>query len=61
MAGVGRIALAVAACCALLAGCREAEQNRPLDFKPHVYRGQKLPPLSEQQRHELQERGNLQK
>jgi hypothetical protein len=49
---------------ALAAGvsaCRENEQNRPLDFQPHVYQGEKLPSLSEQQRRNLQERGNLQK
>ena len=44
-----------------LAGCRENEQNRPLDFQPHVYQGQKPPSLSEQQKRELQERGNLQR
>jgi hypothetical protein len=42
-------------------GCRENEQNRPLEFQPHVYQGQKLPTLTEQQKRELQERGNLQK
>ena len=40
---------------------RETEQNRPLEFEPHVYRGEKLPSLSEQQTRNLQERGNLQK
>jgi hypothetical protein len=49
-------ALAIAA-----GACRETEQNRPLDFEPHVYRGDKLPSLSEQQKRNLQERGNLQK
>jgi hypothetical protein len=55
-------ALAAAAAALLLAGgCRENEQNRPLDFQPHVYQGQKTPTLTEQQRRDLQERGNLQR
>ena len=45
----------------LAGGCRENEQNRPLDFQPHVYQGQKPDSLSEQQKRELQERGNLQR
>jgi hypothetical protein len=32
-----------------------------LDFQPHVYRGEKTPSLTELQKRELQERGNLQK
>jgi hypothetical protein len=44
-----------------VSACRETEQNRPLEFEPHVYRGEKLPSLSEQQTRNLQERGNLQK
>jgi hypothetical protein len=53
--------LAAFAIAAGVGACRETEQNRPLDFQPHVYRGEKLPPLSEQQQRNLQERGNLQK
>jgi hypothetical protein len=53
--------LAGLAAALLAGGCRENEQNRPLDFQPHVYHGQKQPSLSEQQKRELQERGNLQK
>jgi hypothetical protein len=53
--------LAALAIAAGVGACREAEQNRPLDFEPHVYRGEKLPSLSEQQTRNLQERGNLQK
>ena len=55
------------AVCALLvvgvttAGCRDHEQSRPLDFEPHVYYGDKLPSLTEQQKRNLQERGNLQR
>jgi hypothetical protein len=45
----------------LAGGCRENEQSRPLDFQPHVYQGQKPPSLSEQQKRELQERGDLQR
>ncbi len=52
---------AAAALTALAGGCRESEQNRPLDFQPHVYQGEKTPSLTEQQKRELQERGNLQK
>jgi hypothetical protein len=46
---------------ALASGCRENEQDRPLEFQPHVYKGQKPPPLSGQQQRDLQERGNLQR
>ncbi len=53
--------LAAVTVAAGVGACRETEQNRPLDFQPHVYRGEKLPPLNEQQRRNLQERGNLQK
>ena len=53
--------LAAAAFVTLAGGCRENEQNRPLDFQPHAYQGQKSPSLNEQQKRELQERGNLQR
>ena len=53
--------LAVFIITALAGGCRESEQNRPLSFEPHVYQGEKPPSLSEQQRRELQERGNMQR
>jgi hypothetical protein len=42
-------------------GCRENEQNRPLDFQPHVYQGQKPAPLNDDQKRALQERGGLQR
>ena len=62
MALKGRAALIAAACLLSLAGgCRESERDRPLEFQPHVYKGQKLPPLSGQQQRDLQERGNLQR
>ena len=53
--------LATAAWLVLAGGCRENEQNRPLDFQPHVYQGQKPQSLTEHQKRELQERGNLQR
>jgi hypothetical protein len=55
------LAAAAAALLLLAGGCRENEQNRPLDFRPHVYQGQKPPSLSEQQQRDLQDRGNLQR
>jgi hypothetical protein len=53
--------LATVAFLTLAGGCRENEQNRPLDFQPHIYKGEKPQSLSEQQKRELQERGNLQR
>jgi hypothetical protein len=53
--------IAAVAVIALAGGCRENERDRPLDFQPHVYKGQKPPPLSGQQQRDLQERGNLQR
>ena len=44
-----------------LSGCRESEETRPLNFEPHHYQGEKLPSLTEQQKRDLQERGNLQR
>lgn len=61
MAHIAPAALLAAVALAALAGCRENEQNRPLDFQPHVYQGQKTPALTEQQKRDLQDRGNLQK
>jgi len=57
----GAALIAALAVVALASGCRENEQDRPLEFQPHVYKGQKPPPLSGQQQRELQERGNLQR
>lgn len=54
-------AAALVAVAVLAGGCRQNEQDRPLNFEPHVYRGGKLPALTEQQKRELQERGNLQR
>ena len=53
--------VAVAAMAVLVSGCRENEQNRQLDFEPHVYKGEKLPPLTEEQKRQLQDRGGLQR
>jgi hypothetical protein len=57
----GAALIATLAVVALAGGCRENEQDRPLEFQPHVYKGQKPPPLSGQQQRDLQERGNLQR
>jgi len=57
----GTALIAALAVVALAGGCRENEQDRPLEFQPHVYKGQKPPPLSGQQQRDLQERGNLQR
>ena len=62
MAHMRRAALIAALAVVVLAGgCRENEQDRPLEFQPHVYKGQKQPSLSGQQQRDLQERGNLQR
>jgi len=61
MASLRWVHLLAAASLLLVAGCRENEQNRPLDFQPHVYQGNKSPSLTEKQTRELQERGNLQR
>ena len=45
---------------ALAGGC-EREQDRPLRFEPHVYRGTKAAALTDRQRQQLQERGKLQR
>jgi hypothetical protein len=39
-----------------LTGCRESERNRPLEFQPGVYKGEKLAPLTTTQKRELQDR-----
>jgi hypothetical protein len=56
-----RAALIAAGLLALAGGCRESEKDRPLEFQPHVYQGQKLPSLTGQQQRDLQDRGNLQR
>jgi hypothetical protein len=55
------VLIAIVAVLAPAGGCRENEQNRPLEFQPHVYQGQKQPSLNAQQQRDLQERGNLQR
>jgi hypothetical protein len=57
----GAALIAALAVVVLASGCRENEQDRPLEFQPHVYKGQKQPSLSGQQQRDLQERGNLQR
>lgn len=49
---LGVVALAVA-------GCREEEQGRPLAFEPGVYKGEKLPPLTDDQLRALQDRSRV--
>ena len=52
-AGILLVALA-------LAGCREEEQNRPLQYKPGVYQGAEDEKLSEEELNELRFRGSMQ-
>lgn len=42
-----------------LAGCRESEQGRSLTFEPGVYKGEKLPALTDEQVRSLQERTRI--
>ncbi len=58
-----RLALMASASAMLLTlqACRETERDRPLSFTPHVYQGDKTPTLTEKQKRELTERGNLQR
>lgn len=51
----GLIAAALAAGLAL-AGCREAEQGRPLDYEPGTYLGQPDEPLSDETLDTLRQR-----
>ncbi len=54
--------LAVAgALLALVPGCRDDEQNRPLHLEKGVYQGADDAPLTEEERRALQERGNRQR
>lgn len=43
-----------------LAACRTEEQDRPLQYTPGVYQGEKTQPLDDSKRRELRERGLLQ-
>jgi hypothetical protein len=52
------IALVLTAVLAL-AGCREEEQGRRLGFEPGVYKGEKLPALTDNQLRALQDRSRL--
>jgi len=40
-------------------GCGDGETGRTLSFKPGVFQGEKLPPLTAEQRSELTKRSNL--
>ena len=59
MKHVALLALSVCAA-ALLVACREEEQGRSLQLKPGVYTGEKIAPLSDADRRNLRERGELQ-
>ncbi|MEJ8474126.1 hypothetical protein [Roseibium algae] len=48
-------------CLTGLAGCREAEENRVITLEKGVYAGRPDTKLSEEQRHKLRARGQLQK
>jgi len=53
-------ALLAAALFASLAGCRELEENRPIKLDKGNYDGPADTELTEEQRRELRQRGNLQ-
>lgn len=53
---IGLIAIACA-----VGGCSREEKSRPLSFEPGVYRGEKLPALSDDEQKKLQQRGTLQR
>ena len=44
-----------------LTGCRVEDQGRPVSFEPGVYKGQKSPALTDEQRRALQERSRIQR
>jgi hypothetical protein len=44
-----------------LSACRSDDKGRPLSFEPGVYKGDKAPPISEQQAKSLRDRGALQR
>ena len=50
--------VALTALVALVTGC---QKDRPLSFEPHVYQGERAAALTEQQQHDLEERGKLQR
>lgn len=54
------VMLAAAGVAALVAGCRENEQNRPLAFDKGVYGGPADQEVSEETRKQLQDRVRLQ-
>jgi hypothetical protein len=45
----------------VVGGCSREEKSRPLSFEPGVYRGDKLPALSDDEQKKLQQRGTLQR
>jgi hypothetical protein len=44
-----------------MAGCREAEQQRPLTYEPGVFKGEKGQPLGEERLDQLRQRGQQQR
>lgn len=52
----GAIAVAAMAGVLAVAGCREAEQDRPLDYEPGTYLGQEDQPIGEETLDTLRER-----
>jgi hypothetical protein len=52
--------LAAAMTTALVAGCRDTEQDRPLAFEKGVYGGQQDQTISEETRDQLRDRVKLQ-
>ncbi|MEZ5844340.1 MAG: hypothetical protein R3D27_11515 [Hyphomicrobiaceae bacterium] len=54
------VLLTTVALASAVTGCRVEEQDRPLEFTPGVYQGEKTKPLDDRQRRELRERGLLQ-
>ncbi|MAA99893.1 MAG: hypothetical protein CMN86_16630 [Stappia sp.] len=55
-AGWGALAIS-AIVLALVPGCREDEQNRPLHLEKGVYQGKADRPLTDEERRELRHRG----
>lgn len=53
------IGLVVLGCA--VGGCSREEKSRPLSFEPGVYRGDKLPALTDDEQKKLQQRGTLQR
>ena len=58
---MGRVLLVACATALIgLTGCRDAEQDRIIDFDPGVYKGQKDTPLSQETLDKLRSRASIQ-